>query len=432
MRIVHFSTKDIEGGAAKAAHRIHTSLHNRGLDSKMYVLKKKSDDPAVFSVTRNHSLHSRYVNSGLRVLHWYLNSWIDRKKVAPHFFSQFGIPSLSVQELVQDADIVHLHWIAQYLADSHIHHIATSGNCRPVVWTLMDLAPLTGGCHYTSGCQRYSRSCGKCPLINSGFPFDISWLIMQRKIRHFRDIDLTFVAPTYWVRDYVCNSRFYTGDNVVVIPLGIDQDVFTNGDQTRARTALNLPLDKFIVFFGATYHDHERKGFRYLVEALECFHSMQQQGQPLSRDVVLVVAGNRSSEQSDLPLPTINLGHLNTDSALSLVYQAADLFLCPSIEDAGPMMIPEAMMCGTPVVAFNTGGAPDLITTMKTGYLAEVKNSFDLASGLYQLLLDPKRLKGMRSDCRNLATREHSLEVQARRYEDLYRGLLNRRQGDSS
>ena len=116
------------------------------------------------------------------------------------------------------------------------------------------------------------------------------------------------------------------------------------------------------------------------------------------------------------------MGLIRDNASLALVYQAADIFVCPSVEDAGPMMIPEAMLCGVPVVAFNTGGAPDLIETMKTGYLAAYKDSFDLAQGMYNLLT-ANNLPTIKINAHEAAVRKHSPSVVVARYLELYKNI---------
>ncbi|GAJ03070.1 unnamed protein product [marine sediment metagenome] len=136
-------------------------------------------------------------------------------------------------------------------------------------------------------------------------------------------------------------------------------------------------------------------------------------------EVFLLIAGSKSKYLSEsLPFPNRQLGHLKDNITLALAYQAADIFVCPSTEDAGPIMIPESMLCATPVVAFNTGGAPDLVKTMKTGYLAVYKDSFDLAKGIYAVLTT-NNLSTISTAAHEVAVRKHSPSVVAARYLEL-------------
>lgn len=395
-----------------------------GCDSKMLVASKQSDDPNVIEV----SSASLWRKVQLK-LSFAAYSLVRRYLGAKTTYSPdlLGIPSSALLPLVKDTDTIHLHWIAGFLTSRQIRHIALQTGA-PIVWTLMDIAPLTGGCHYAYDCQGYTQRCGRCPQIHSNSSRDISRWSWQRKKRYLGNLPITIVAPTQWVVDRVKESSLFGNNRIVRIPLGIDTEIFRPLDARLAREILRLPQDKKIIFFGAASQSDERKGMPHLIEALGYLAVRLREHSPeLGQEVVVVMAGRRGPDKAfNSPFPSYQLGYLYDDRSLALAYQAADVFVCPSIEDAGPIMIPEAMMCGTPVVAFDTGGAPDLIKTMKTGYLASRKDSSDLANGIYALLFS-SNLLAMRAAACEAATRLHALSVVARQYLVLYRLLTELR-----
>jgi glycosyltransferase involved in cell wall biosynthesis len=209
--------------------------------------------------------------------------------------------------------------------------------------------------------------------------------------------------------------------------LSIDTETFRPIDQRIARDLLRLPQGKRIIFFGASSHDDERKGMQYLQAALNILAARLSNDEPtLLQETMVVMAGRRNaSSEPNAPFMVRQLGYLSDELTLALAYQAADLFVCPSVEDAGPMMIPESLLCGTPVVAFDTGGAPDLIETMKTGYLARVKDSTDLANGMYELLMSSNRAE-MRRASREIAAKFHTPDAVASKYMQLYQSVAGR------
>jgi glycosyltransferase involved in cell wall biosynthesis len=166
-----------------------------------------------------------------------------------------------------------------------------------------------------------------------------------------------------------------------------------------------------VLFFAAGWIDDPRKGMRYLIEALRQLRELiVQTGNIDGDEILLLVAGhNDNSIHSQLPFPFKSLGYIEDDKTLAMAYQAADAFVCSSIEEAGPMMIPESMLCGTPVVAFNTGGAIDLIVTMKTGYVAKCGDSSDLAQGIFKILA-AENISVLREAARKAAVRKHSVQ----------------------
>jgi glycosyltransferase involved in cell wall biosynthesis len=194
---------------------------------------------------------------------------------------------------------------------------------------------------------------------------------------------------------------------------------------------LDLPRNSRIVFFGAENHREERKGVGYLVTALRQLREQAGAGQP---PTLLLLAGRTHSEYTrQLPFPHVELGQIHGDRFLAMAYQAADVFVCPSIEDAGPLMIPESLMCGTPVVAFaECGGAPDVLEKGVNGYLAESRNSQDLARGIQQTFMAAVSGAITQESCRNSVLHDWTMEVQASRYLALYRELVEADSGADS
>jgi glycosyltransferase involved in cell wall biosynthesis len=138
-----------------------------------------------------------------------------------------------------------------------------------------------------------------------------------------------------------------------------------------------------------------------------------------------------NNQMLELPFPQTHLGYFPEDKQLALAYQSADIFVCPSVEDAGPMMINESVMCGTPVVSFDMGVALDLVHTGETGYRAKLQDSSDLAQGMYDLLtLDKIEYERISKNCRNLGLLRCHPTAQIKDFEKLIDSLINNRRGD--
>ena len=430
IKVCHISRQDVsgEGGGYQAAYRIHEALRRAGCDSRMAVAFKASDNQYVMQVgtgAKKYQLELKVTDT----VHTTLKRLRRVCGIATPFHSDISFVSAnSLLGLVRDAQILHLHWVSGTFASAQIQQLARLTRV-PIVWTLMDIEPLTGGCHYAGGCSGYKRKCGYCPQLRSVLPYDLSRWGWSRKARNFRGLPITIIAPTSWVEDRVRESSLFQDCRIVRIPLPIDSETFCAGDQTRARQMLGLPINKGLIFCGAPNFSEKRKGLRYLTEALNLLASrLEEEPLPCGDAMALVTAGNVNiSTETNIPFEVHHLGYLRGDAQLAMAYQAADVFVCPSIEDAGPMMINESLMCGTPVVAFNTGGAPDWIEDLQTGYLAALKNSTDLAHGIYTLLTASDHLPAIRMHCREMAVREFASEVVAKRYMELYESLTEDR-----
>jgi len=424
MNIVSFSTEDISGGAAKAAYRLHSALRGLGHNSRMVALNKKSEDDDVYQVPPPPSPLRQALSKRLKER---IPGLGGKTPVANYTFNFDFDPDINQPELFSTlaarVDIICLHWIAELLNARLIRQLYDHYQC-PVVWVMADQDPMTGGCHYSFGCDGFTKQCGRCPQLDSSDPDDYSHKTWSRKQQYLSGIPICFVAPTSWGMKRIRQSSLFGDHRVELIPYPVDMAVFRPLDQHVAREVLQLPPNKKILFFGATYLEDRRKGMKQLIEALAILGElMEADGQLKHEDIFLLVAGlNAKSLMAQLPFAHKYAGHFNDELTLALAYQAADVFVCPSIEDAGPMMIPEAMMCGAPVVAFVSTGAPDLVETMKTGYLATAADPRDFARGIYTLLT-MKSLAEMRKEAALAAAKSHTPSSVADRHIKLYQSL---------
>jgi glycosyltransferase involved in cell wall biosynthesis len=225
--------------------------------------------------------------------------------------------------------------------------------------------------------------------------------------------------------DQVRKATVFSGKRLEKIMLAVDAEPFRPIERNAARRRLKLPPDRKIVFCGAQFPRLKKKGMAYLLEALNILAG---QGYLEKNRVAIAVAGNPAEIKSlfEDSFPYESLGYLSGEENLAAAYQAADLFVCPSIEDSGPMMINEAIQCGTPVVSFDMGVAPDLVITGQTGYCAELKNSSDLAEGIKSVLdLSPEESRKMSETCRRLGMELCHPTAQAESFKSLFDSLLD-------
>jgi glycosyltransferase involved in cell wall biosynthesis len=442
MRFLQFSTTDGPGGAGRAAYRLHTALRGAGHASQMLVRHRGSSDPAEASHNCNvQAVPTSTLVAQLRRLQKHL-PWVHPPRARFTFNNDLetGVRwRRAVEAVERPVDAVCLHWVADFLTSRSIRALYYRFDV-PLLWTVMDQEPVTGGCHYAFGCDGYEHECGNCPLLERPSAVDRSRQVFLRKQRYLGDLPITFVAPTSWVEERIRQSALFGRHRVERVPLPIDTSVFRVGDRAVARQALGIPLDKQVIFFGSSYLQEPRKGGSYLIEAIRRFQgdlSRVGQTQPMengvlahshqrtsaAENVFLLMAGRNGEElKRRLPFAVCDLGYLSDEGKLARAYQAADVFVCPSIEDAGPMMIPESMLCGTPVVAFHAGGAPDLVVGGRTGYLARLGDAADLARGIGQVLASPDRVE-LGEAAAQAARQLHEPRTVVRRYATLVEEL---------
>lgn len=412
MKVLLLNSTDIQGGAARAAYRLHSGLRAQGLDSAIFVQQKFSSESTVFAAETKLEKAISAIRPTLDALPVRLY-----KQPPFSFFSPQWLPGGVSKKIEKfNPDVVNLHWICKGFVG--IRDIAAIK--RPVVWTLHDMWAFTGGCHYTHGCESYRDSCGSCPQLNSRRKHDLSHLVWRMKKGAWKDLDITIVTPSSWLADCVRSSSLLGRKRVEVIPNGIDTEKYRPFDKMTARKLLNLPLDKKLILFGALGAASDpRKGFSFIKPALErlCDTGWRDQ-------VQLVVFG--TSEGVETGFTTHFLGSLNDDLTLSLAYSSADVFVLPSTEDNLPNTIMEALSCGTPCVAFDIGGISDMIVHMQNGYLVSPFDTEALAGGISWVIGNDERMMKLGESARNKAISEYSQKVQAERYIELFSELAEK------
>jgi glycosyltransferase involved in cell wall biosynthesis len=420
MKVVLLNSSDSEGGAARAAYRLHQGLQGIGVSSQMLVKNKSSGDRNVVSsqnsiANKFDKIISTLSNSPLRL-------YPERN---PVIFSTEWLPdSLPGQVAKIEPDIINLHWVCGgYLQVESIPKFN-----QPLVWTLHDMWPFTGGCHYSEDCERYTQSCGSCPQLHSNKESDLSRWVWQRKAQAWKKLNLTLVSPSVWLAKCANSSSLFKDFRVEVIPNGINTQKYKPINRHWARAILNLPQDKQIVLFGGAGGTGDRwKGFNLLVPALQ---SLSKSGWK-DRIELLVFGSSEPENPIELGFKTHYLGRLADDISLATVYAAADIFVAPSVIDNLPNTVMEALACGIPCAAFNIGGMPDLIEHCSNGYLAKPYETEDLARGIAWVLEDAERHQKLCRSARLKVEEKFTLEVQAREYKNLYEEVCQAANGVS-
>ena len=413
MKSLLINASDISGGAARAANRLHKGLQGIGMDSKMLVQTKLSDDRTVIAPDTT-------VKKGLALLRPTFDSAItkifsgDSKTV----FSIACMPFSNIPSQIKAIapDVVHLHWIYDGMLRiedlKRIH--------KPIIWTLHDMCAFTGGCHYSDDCKLFQVNCGNCPQLNRSRKNDISRSILRRKKDAWNGLDITIVTPSKWLAECAKKSSLFKNWRIEVIHNGLDLHLFKPINKRTACEIWDLPKNKNLILFGAmSATTNHKKGFDLLYEGLK------QLSAQWSDEAELIIFGASQPENPpDFGLPVHYLGYLHDDISLSLLYAAVDVMVVPSRQDNLPNTVVESLACGTPVVAFHIGGMPDMITHQINGYLAKSFDVSDLAAGINWVLSDRNRYKALCIKAREKAAACFDIKEVAIQYADLYKSIL--------
>ncbi len=414
MRVLIVNTSENAGGAAIAARRLMEALNRQGVKAKMLVRDKRTEAITVAALPPSPLLRAKFMWE--RFVIWQANHF-SKKNLFQIDLANTGTDITSLPEF-QEADLIHLHWVNQgFLSLKDIRRILESG--KPVVWTLHDQWPFTGICHYSGTCDKYKTQCHHCPLLaGGGSPDDLSAKTFRRKRQMLRGAHVVFVGCSQWMAGLARQSALLTGQEVTSVPNAINAGMFCPADSARARLQCNLPADRKLLLFGAFKASDPRKGIDYLKEA--CRILLEKHAALASR-IGLVVVGRGADDLHDLfPFPVYPFNYVADEKQMACLYNAANAFVTPSLEDNLPNTIVESLSCGTPCVGFRVGGIPEMIDHLQNGYLAEACNADDLAEGI-RFVLEHERPEELAQHAWHAAQSRYGETHVAAKYIALYR-----------
>lgn len=413
MRILNVNTFDSEGGAARAVARLHQGLIMQGHESIFFAQQHKGSSATPSDLSSRLKKVSTRAASALDSL-----PLLAYRRRTGDLFSPAVMPDKLALEIHKThPDIVHLHWLQKgFVRSESLRDLQ-----RPVVWTFHDMWPITGGCHYTGNCSRFVAGCGRCPVLGSNTPFDLSRLNYLRKVRSLKGEPITVITPSRWMQYQVSLSPLFKDNRVEVIPNGLDTSIYKQFPKQIAREALSINSDKRIILFGAMDATSDRrKGFSHLLPALRRLAETEWR----DRLQVLIFGSSPPSQDLLLGLETKYIGRLHDDYSLSLLYSAADVMITPSIQETFGQTASEALSCGTPVVAFNDTGIADIVDHQVNGYLISPQAE-SLDQGIRWILEDETRWNQLSIEARRKAERSFSLRVVADKHLRLYQDILS-------
>ncbi|MGI9474229.1 MAG: glycosyltransferase [Rubripirellula sp.] len=424
---VHLMSGLLGGGAANAAKRLLGGLREEGVEAQLLYPPKLK-------------LQSDVIEPGIRRLQWNVGGW-DRMSRSVQFrihresFKRKVRGRAPGQEIFtsprgapytpwpptgvrpQAGDILHLHWISKFV--DYTSFFESIPNSVPVVWTLHDMNPFTGGCHFTEGCRQFTTGCGNCPQLPRPDADDISRQFFQIKRQALQGVDLHVVTVSRWMMEQAKQSPVF--DHVKSfhrIPYGLALDEFQPKDRKEARAELGLDPDAFVFSFGAADIENRRKGFGLLLESLEAIADVP--------GATGLVFGGGDLPQVEHSIPELrSMGFIASVERMMTIYAASDVFILPSTEDNLPLTCLESLASGTPVLAFEAGGVPDMVRPRETGWLAPNGDRAALGQQLRYITEHPEEVERFGTTARKVALDEYSRQREAKAYAKLYATLLD-------
>lgn len=412
IRVGVFSTLD-KGGAADGSIRRVAFLRKAGVNAALYTLVTTKSLEYIHPLVAKEDQQEKW-----RLLMDLVFNPVTRDPgyMGSELFtlSRSVLDCESYKELLDRLDIVHLHWVAGLF---DYQNFGRAVGKKGVAWTLADMNPFTGGCHYSEGCSEYERECRVCHLLPEGSTVaHENWKVKKAAYDQIRNMEI--ICPSSWMAERVSRSSLLGKRKINVIPNALPVDSFLPINKTVARIRLGLPVEGKFILFGADNVTNKRKGGHLLDQALRNLAAVC-----ADKNVSVITFGHDSIS---FPFPVHNLAFLDGYEKLSLAYSAADVYAFPSVEDNAPLTVAESLMCGTPVVTFPVGNVPELVRHCETGYLAKYGDALDFSKGLAWALrpINEGERISIANKCRRMAITHHDPGVAVNRHLQVYLRLL--------
>ena len=401
-KIIHVSTFYNKGGSGRSAYRIHSGLIRNSFDSKMLVKHLDIDEKNVYSISGGIvNLIDKFLSKILNLLS--LNDMFFLSTIFLKFNYYFKSSNI--------IQLYNLH--GNYFGLAFLPFIAKN---KIIVLRLSDMWSFTGHCSYSYDCEKWKIGCGKCPYLNE-YPklkYDNTKLLWKLKKIIFGQCNkLHIVAPSKWIKKISEESPIFSNAQFHYIPNGIDTDIFSLKFRNDNKDTFKNKNNKVVMFISESFDEDYRKGSKYFIEALNILKNNY------DINISILIVG-KTSEKNQIPYNVIYKGFLKNNIELRDCYCNSDILVLPTLAENLPNTILESMACGTPVVGFNIGGLPDAIKHMKNGYLANYKDSNDLARGIYTILSNEKLLKKMSLKSNRLIEKEFTVKNEIDNFIKLY------------
>lgn len=418
MNVCVISKWDCSGGAPRATYRLFCAL--RKCTRVDYLVHKKTVvDPDIHVVSlferQKKSYYERLVQK----------SYVDNNRTPvsnTYFTITYNGADLRSNKYVHEADVINLHWVEKFLSLESINYLVSLG--KPIVWTLHDERPFTGGCHYTAGCDGFANNncllCCQLVVDECGLPN----AILECKKNILNNANLTIVSPSNWLAGEAMRSSVFSGKKVVVIPNSVEIDVYYPRSRQEVRKRHGIPQESFVILAGSIDNNEVRKGYNYYIKALTyCLKNDSFRKKSQNNQIVIVTFGGKSDSVIHDNIRHIDMGYVSDDNLMAEIYSASDIYVITTLEDNLPNTVLESMACGTSIVGFDTGGMPDMVSNDVNGILVSTRDYRALSESILLMVKQPETLKNYSVNAVKTIRSGYTMDLQSEKYMELFSSL---------
>ena len=331
---------------------------------------------------------------------------------------------ISTRKLLSKAgftpDVIIVYFYQQFLNSRNIHELHKLTGA-PILLLMMDMAPLTGGCHYAWDCRKYESDCSSCPALKSSFNKNLAYRNLKRKGKFFSKTNLNLITASEWQYKQAGRSYLFSGKEVYKVLTSFDPLIFKPADKSVLKKKYGIPAGAKVIFWGAGHLKDPRKGFNEFLDSIDILAKTYEENE----NIFIYIAGEAddATRNKVLPFRSRFAGKLSLEEIIE-AYQMSHLYACSSVEDSGPTMINQAIICGTPVVSFEMGISLDLVHNGITGFRIKMGDSVEFAGGMNKILeLGKEEYENLSKRCREEGLRKCNPENQLELYREIFRSM---------
>ena len=403
--ISHISTADTFGGSAVSANRIHRKLLENKIYSNIFAGNKSQKDASVNYLTRYRLI--RYIDNYSNIL---LNKF--------GFQYDFVPSNLFLNKKLKKTNIFQFYNLhGGYFSLGTIRKLS---RIAPIILRFSDYWPLTGHCAYPGDCNKWKKICVECPNLSTypSIGLDQTKRLWEKKKRIFSNIDITLVVPTDKMFGEVKKSLFFKNKKIYKIPNGIDINSFSLEDKMSAKKSLKIPNKFTVLFIAHVAFNNYRKGTHLLEKVLNKYKN--------DAKIQFLIVGNDSVKWRKLGYKNIyTFDFTENIQEKKLFYCASDCKILTSINENFPNVILESMVCGTPVIAFESSGVKEIIKN-DNGILVKKGDIKNMVEKIEKLQKNYSFLKRLSTNAIKTIKTKFSSEIEIKKYIKIYNKILKK------
>jgi glycosyltransferase involved in cell wall biosynthesis len=417
--ILHFSYNDSHG-AGNASYALHENFSNLGISSKMIVLHKTRNDNNVLEFKE-----SKFRRLFFKILDRIEDAFFFDKRY--NFFDRgrYAVKNINSLEKYIDCnpDVIVLSWISKFICLKTVRELQKKYNSK-VYWMFVDMAPMTGGCHFKFECTGFEKKCNNCPAVSRPYKGRVA-KNFSKKSKYSKEINLNILYLAPWFKAEIKKSSLYSENNMIYTSLSnliVSDNIFRSLDKKGIRDKYGISYDRKVILFSATNIIDERKGFNHFIRSINKLNF----GKSIDVAIIIIGYNNIDLKKINVNIPIIQFGFISDRKELAEIYNLADVYVSTVLDDIGPATLVFAMLCRIPVVTFDVAIAKDLVIHGKNGYVAKNFSPSSITKGVeYIFGLSDFDFKIMGDNSRLSAISMYSLENNDKEIKSIIKHMIS-------